>query len=61
MKRAWGAAAIVIGVWESAAAAGRLPTVTATIARCHLKRRRTTRALVGLMLIGLGRHLLAAA
>ena len=61
MKRAWGTVVIALGFWEALAFLGHAPTITGTIARCHARRRHTTRALVGICLIGLGRHLLAAA
>lgn len=61
MNRAWAATVIVLGAWETLAVLGRMPTITSTISRCHVRRRRTTRAVVGVFLIGLGHHLLADA
>jgi hypothetical protein len=60
IKYAWGTSAILLGVWEAAALGTRkLPTITDTARRCHVRRRRSTRIAIWAWLICLGRHLLS--
>lgn len=61
MKHAWAAQAIALGAWETTALLThrRVPTITATIRRCHHHNPPATRVAVCLWLAGLGRHLLA--
>ena len=58
MKHGWGTCAVALGAWEATAyLTGRLPTISATYARCHRRRRTLVRLAFAAWAVGLYLHL----